>query len=540
MTFRLERVFARPWLAAGGCLLSISCTGTLGSDGDPGQGDGAPEQDADIAVDGMPLHHMTASEYNSTVAHLLGTRLRPADGFPAFGAKGFDANVSALSNLSQVLVQGYYDAARDLAEDAFSNEAQRAKILVCDPAQGAGDGCAREIIERFGLRAFRRPLDAAEVERYAAQYAHARTSLEMSPVQAVQHVVRTLLTSPHFLLRIELGADSARSPGALNGYEIASRLSYLLWSSLPDEELFDAAEADQLATEGELREQVDRMLDDPKSAAFFQNFFGQWLGTRTLPSHNADATRFPLWNDEVKGAMLDQANAYFASFTTGGRPWSEFLTAPHPESRLVEPLYANDPEGARQGFLTLPAFLTLSSRADRTSPTSRAKTILEQLFCVPMVPPPNVDIPELGDAGGDEGPVENVRQELEKHRASPDCASCHDVLDPIGLSLENFDPIGAYRTAYPNGDPVDATGVFEGAAFEDISGLVPALIEGARSGACPSEQLFSYALRRRPSGDDRTRLKEIAERWGGGTFADLVKQVVTSDAFRLRGKGKAR
>ncbi|MGK3996375.1 DUF1592 domain-containing protein [Sorangium sp. So ce1024] len=538
MTFRLDRVFASPWLAAGGCLLGISCTGILGGQDDGSQDE--PEQDASVATDRMPLHHMTASEYNNTVAHLLGTRLRPADGFPAFGAKGFDANVNALSNLSQVLVQGYYDAARTLAADAFSNEAQRAAILVCDPAEGAGDGCAREIIERFGLRAFRRPLEAAEVDRYAAQYAHARTTLEMSPVEAVQHVVRTLLTSPHFLLRIEVGPDSERSPGALNGHEIASRLSYLLWSSMPDEALFDAAESDELATEDELRQQVDRMLADPKSAAFFQNFFGQWLGTRTLPSHNADATRFPSWNDEVKGAMLDQVNAYFASFTTGRRPWSEFLTAPHPESRLLEPIYANDPEGAREGFLTLPAFLTLSSRADRTSPTSRAKTILEQLFCVPMVPPANVDIPELGAAGGDEGPIENVRQELEKHRASPDCAGCHDVLDPIGLSLEHFDPIGAYRTTYPNGDPIDATGVYDGVAFEDISGLMPVLVEAARTGSCPTEQLFSYALRRRPSGGDRTTIKEINARWEGGTVADLVKHVVTSEAFRLRAKDGAR
>ncbi|WP_438031599.1 DUF1592 domain-containing protein [Sorangium sp. So ce204] len=532
-------MFASPWIAAGGCLLSISCTGALGDDSPPEQ---TPEQDAAIAIDGMPLHHMTASEYNSTVAHLLGTSLRPADGFPAFGAKGFDANVNALSNLSQVLVQGYYDAARTLAEDAFSDEAQRAKILVCDPAEGAGadDACAREIIERFGLRAFRRPLEAAEVDRYAAQYDDARTTLEMSPVEAVQHVVRTVLTSPHFLLRIELGPDSARSPGALNGYEVASRLSYLLWSSLPDDELFDAAEGDQLVTEGELGQQVDRMLADPKSAAFFQNFYGQWLGTRTLPSHNADTTQFPSWDDELKGAMLDQVNEYFAGFTTGGRPWSEFLTAPHPESRLIEPLYANDPEGVREGFLTLPAFLTLSSRADRTSPTSRAKTILEQLFCAPMVPPANVDIPELGAADGEEGGVTNVRKELEKHRASPDCAGCHDVLDPIGLSLEHFDPIGAYRTQYPNGDPIDATGVYEGEAFEDISGLVPALVEAARSGTCPSEQVFSYALRRRPSAGDRTRIKEIAARWGGGTIADLVKQVVTSEAFRLRAKDKAR
>ncbi|WP_437716279.1 DUF1592 domain-containing protein [Sorangium sp. So ce448] len=479
---------------------------------------------------------MTASEYNNTVAHLLGTRLRPADGFPASGAKGFDANASALSSLSQVLVQGYYDAAKTLAADAFSNEAQRAQILVCDPAEGAGadDACAREIIQRFGLRAFRRPLEAAEVDRYAAQYDDAVTTLEMSPVEAVQHVVRSLLTSPNFFLRIEVGPDSKRSPGALGGHEIASRLSYLLWSSLPDEELFDAAESDALATEDELREQVDRMLADPKSAAFFQNFFGQWLGTRTLPSHSVDTAMFPGWNDEMKGAMIDQANAYFTGFTTGERPWSEFLTAPHPESPLLAPLYANDPEAGRGGFLTLPAFLTLSSRADRTSPTSRAKTILAQLYCADLAPPAGVDIPELEAAGGDTGAVDNVREKLEKHRESPDCAGCHDVLDPIGLSLENFDAIGAYRTAYPNGDAVDATGEYGGAAFQDISGLIPELQKDPQLGICPSEQLFTYALRRRPTGGDRDALEEIAARWEKGTIADLVKQVVISEAFRLR------
>ncbi|WP_437944008.1 DUF1592 domain-containing protein [Sorangium sp. So ce281] len=477
---------------------------------------------------------MTASEYNNTVAHLLGTRLRPADGFPASGAKGFDANASALSSLSQVLVQGYYDAAKKLAADAFSSEAQRAQILVCDPAEGAGDGCAREIIERFGLRAFRRPLEAAEVDRYAAQYDDARATLEMSPVEAVQHVVRTLLTSPNFFLRIEVGPDSTRSPGALGGHEIASRLSYLLWSSLPDEELFEAAEGDALATEDELREQVDRMLADPKSAAFFQNFFGQWLGTRTLPSHSVDTGLFPGWNDEMKGAMIDQANAYFTGFTTGERPWSEFLTAPHPESPPLAPLYANDPEAGRGGFLTLPAFLTLSSRADRTSPTSRAKTILAQLYCSDLAPPAGVDIPELEAAGGDSGPVDNVRKKLEKHRESPDCAGCHDVLDPIGLSLENFDAIGAYRTEYPNGDAVDATGEYGGAAFQDISGLIPELQKDPQLGLCPSEQLFTYALRRRPIGGDRDTLEAIAARWEKGTIADLVKQVVTSEAFRLR------
>ncbi len=399
MTFRLDRVFASPWIAAGGCLLSISCTGTLG-------GDDSSEQESG-ADPGSGCRHrcrQDASAPRDSVGVQLHRRPPPGNE-PAARGRIPGLRREGLRRKRQRALEplagpgpGYYDAARTLAEDAFSHEEQRAKILVCDPAEGTDDRCAREIIQRFGLRAFRRPLEAAEVDRYAAQYDDARTTLEMSPVEAVQHVVRTVLTSPHFILRIELGPDSARSPGALNGYEVASRLSYLLWSSLPDDELFDAAESDELATAGELEQQVDRMLDDPKSAAFFQNFFGQWLGTRTLPSHNADTSQFPSWNDEMKGAMLDQVNEYFADFTTGGRPWSEFLTAPHPESRLIEPLYANDPEGLREGFLTLPAFLTLSSRADRTSPTSRAKTILEQLFCAPMVPPANVDIPELGAA----------------------------------------------------------------------------------------------------------------------------------------------
>ncbi|WP_437321090.1 DUF1592 domain-containing protein [Sorangium sp. So ce385] len=300
MTSRRDRATMSLRRAASGCLVGLSCAGLVGCGGDPEQ--------APAVSGGMPLHRMTAAEYNTTVAHLLGTSLRPADGFPASGAKGFDANASALSSLSQVLVQGYYDAARRLADDAFSNEAQRAKILVCDPEVGAGDACARDIIARFGSRAFRRPLEAAEIERYAAQYAHAVTALEMSPVEAVQHVVRTLLTSPSFLLRIELGPDAKRSPGALGGHEIASRLSYLLWSSLPDEALFDAAERDALATEGELRREVDRMLADPRSAAFYRNFFGQWLGTRTLPSHHADAAVFPLWSQALKAAMIAQAD----------------------------------------------------------------------------------------------------------------------------------------------------------------------------------------------------------------------------------------
>ncbi len=367
----------------------------------------------------MPVHHLTSAEYNNTVAHLLGTSLRPADFFPSAAATGFEANVGVLSGISQVLLQGYYEAARDLAADAFKSADQRAKILICEPASDADTACPRHIIESFGLRAWRRPLEEAELDRYAKVYADARTTLGMSHAEASQHVVRTLLTSPNFLFRIELDKNPESTlPRPLHGYELASRLSYLLWSSMPDQALFDAAAGDELASPEALEAQVDRMLSDPKSQAFFADFYGQWLGTRQIESHKVDGVLFPMWNDEMKEAMIGQANAFFTEFTTGDRPFREFLSAPHPESSALDALYANDPSAGRAGFLALPAFLTLSSHADRTSPTSRAKTLIVSIFCTDISPPPGVNIPDLAAAGGDGVDLQNVRKKLEKHRES--------------------------------------------------------------------------------------------------------------------------
>jgi hypothetical protein len=517
-----------PWLGLVCCIAAASCIGKIGGD------QGSPGGMATDNPGGLPVHHLTNAEYNATVAHLLGTSLRPADFFPAAAATGFDANVGVLSGMPKVALQGYYDAAAELAADAFANDAQRARILVCEPESDSDTECVRTIVTTFGLRAFRRPLTTEEVDRYANTYATARSALEMPHLEAMQHVVRAMLTSPAFLLRTELDADpTATSPRALNSYELASRLSYLIYSSMPDQPLFDAAASGALTAPDALAEQVDRMLADPKSSAFFDNFFGQWLGIRQLQSHSTDTALYPVWNADVKAAMIDQANTFLAEFTTGDAPWSDFLTAPHPESTLLDPIYASDPDGFRGGFLSIPAFLTLSSLPERSSPTARAKTLIVGLFCTEMAPPANVDIPDLAAAGG-EGEVLNVRDKLDKHRADPMCAACHDILDPIGLSMENFDAIGAYRTAYPNGDPIDATGTYDGASFEDIRGLVPALQRDPRLGLCPPDKLFTYAMRRSRTGSDREVIERIAEGWGSGTIVDLLKRVVASDAFRHR------
>jgi hypothetical protein len=515
------------WLVVGGCLFGASCVGHLNGD----DGNGVPVGNPG----GMPVHHLTSAEYNNTVAHLLGTSLRPADFFPSAAATGFDANVGVLSGVSQVLLQGYYDAAKELSADAFASDAQRARILVCEPASPTDTACPRLIIETFGLRAFRRPLEAAESDRYLKKYTEARTTLGMTHVQAAQHLVRILLTSPNFLLRVELDANpAATTPRALNSYELASRLSYLLWSSLPDEPLMTLAKGEGLASKEALEAQVDRMLADPKSSGFFANFFGQWLGIRQLDSHHADPTLFPEWSDATQQAMVDQANEYLAEFTLGNRPWSEFLSAPHPASAALDPIYAKDPKAGRTGFLTLPAFLTLSSLPERTSPTSRAKTIIVGIFCTNISPPPNLNIPDLGAAGGTNVDIQNVRKKLEEHRKDPGCASCHNTLDPIGLSLENFDAVGRFRTKYTNGDAIDATGTYEGTSFQEVSGLIPALVKDDRFVSCPPSKLFSYALRRTPTAEDQKYIDEILASWKGGTIGDLAKHVVTSDAFRFR------
>lgn len=519
--------FAGRWLVVGGCLFGASCVGHLSG----------PEGEEVVSGNpgGMPVHHLTSAEYNNTVAHLLGTSLRPADFFPSAAATGFDANVGVLSGVSQVLLQGYYDAAKELSAEAFASDAQRARILVCEPASATDTACPRLIIESFGLRAFRRPLEAAESERYLKKYTEARTALGMTHVQAAQHIVRILLTSPSFLLRIELDENPlAMTPRALNSYELATRLSYLLWSSLPDEALMKLAKEGGLTTKEALEAQVDRMLADPKSSGFFANFFGQWLGIRQLDSHHADTALFPEWSDATKQAMVDQANEYLTEFTLGGRPWSEFLSAPHPASAALDPIYAKDPAAGRSGFLTLPAFLTLSSLPERTSPTARAKTIVVGIFCTNISPPPNLNIPDLGAAGGEGVDIQNVRKKLEKHREDPGCASCHNTLDPIGLSMENFDAVGGFRTKYTNGDLIDATGTYEGTSFQDVSGLVPALVKNDRFVSCPPSKLFSYALRRSPTAEDRKYIDEILEGWKGGTIGDLAKHVVMSDAFRFR------
>ncbi len=365
--------------------------------------------------------------------------------------------------------------------------------------------------------------------------------------QGLELAIRGILLSPHFIYRPELDDDpSSTEPHLLNDYELASRLSYFLWSSMPDAALFDAAATGRLQDEAGLRAEVDRMLSDPKAQSLVDNFAGQWLRIRSLDDHVPDYATFPNWDDSLRDSMGQESKLFFGDFLRGDVPMDQLL--------LTDFTYLNDrlaahyglpfdlgpefervslgPTDTRFGLLTLGSLLTVTSAPTRTSPVKRGVWILEQLLCSePPPPPPGVEgLPQDGMSGG------TLREQLEQHRADPTCASCHNVMDPLGLGLEHYDAVGAYRTE-DRGFPVDATGeLVTGETFVDAREMAALIQADNRFDVCVVEKLFLYALGRPASTPEHPFLEEIAESaaQSGSELPELIKLIATSEPFRTR------
>jgi hypothetical protein len=407
------------------------------------------------------------------------------------------------------------------------------------------------IIEGFGLRAFRRPLSVEEVGTYSAAYTRAR-GLGLEHERAALHVVRAMLSSAEFLFRMEFDPPGTTTAHLVEPYEMASRLSYFLWSSMPDAGLFQAAQDGSLLDSTALDAHIDRLMADPKSQRFVTNFSGQWLGIDKIPSHVVVPEVYPTYTPELGVSMMQEAYAFFAEFVYNELPWDSFLkadinfidgnlgahygmTAPDPNAfTRVE-----DPTDARMGFLSLGAFLTLTSYEHRTSPTLRARWILENLACSPPPPPPPIDIPELEEEGGEADTAnQNIRAILERHREDPACGSCHAVFDPFGIALEAFDGIGRHRTNYPNGDPIDTSGVFpDQTTFDGLPGMVDVVTQREGYTRCVSEKMFMYGLGRGIADADTPYLEAMRTNWSTApvqSLRTLIKQVALADTFRFR------
>jgi hypothetical protein len=512
--------------------------GAAGTGGDAGGGT------TDVPViTPKAIHRLSNVEYDNTLRDLTGTALRFGNDFVREEAEGFDNIATALS-MSPRQVEDYFVAARQVSADIFAQQALRDRVVTCAP--DTGTACAETVIRDFGLRAFRRPLTAAESTRLLSSYEEA-LALGVDALGALQHVVHILLSSPQFLYRVEFDPNLADpTPHPLDGYELASRLSYALWSSMPDDALFAAASSGELAVPERLSAEVDRLLGHERSEMLVKNFAAQWFGGARLSDHVASPTVFPEFTLELGVSMQREMELYFSEFLYGEASYATFLTtdanfvdaslaAHYGMSPPTEPGFQRvvDTSDERVGILGLAGFLTHTSRETRTSPIIRGKWILDAVWCTELTLPTDIVVEPLDEPAEGE-PATTVREQMMAHRTSPACSGCHNMIDPIGLALEHFDGIGRYRAAYENGLAIDATGIMpEGQPVDGLESLAAALAADPQFMACAANKFGTYALGEHFAEANRN---QVVSQWtsGASTLRSLIKQVVSHDAFRFR------
>ena len=417
------------------------------------------------------------------------------------------------------------------------------QIFVCEEQTSE---CARKIVSNLARRAWRRPVTETEIARLA-RFITASMEDGDSFEQAVQVALQAILVSPHFLFRIEPGSPSGKPTERLGPYQIASRLSYFLWSSMPDDQLLAAAQNKSLLTEQGRKEQLQRMLSNPKSDAFIENFAGQWLQLRNLESAKPDPDVFPTFDEELRQAMDQETRMFFTSLLRENRSVLEFLDSDYTflNARLAKHYGISGVEGdqfrkvalangQRGGLLTQASVLTVSSYPTRTSPVLRGKWILENILGTPPPPPPP-DVPELKTEKI--GVDETLRMQLLKHRASASCSVCHNKMDTLGFALENYDAIGTWRAKDGNFD-VDSSGTLNGKHFDGADGIKKILLE-RQQGAflkCLTEKLMTYALGRGLEKYDRPEVSRICNKLAasGYKFQSLLEAIVESLPFEMR------
>lgn len=435
--------------------------------------------------------------------------------------------------------------------------ASHARILFKTPASGSRrdrEACARAVLKRFADRAFRRPASNEEIDRLLVVFNEAERNGEKFE-RSIQLGIEAILVSPYFLYKVEV--DRARptllKPGVvavrpLSDYELASRLSYFLWSSMPDDELFELARKKALNKDEVLEAQTKRMLKDPKARALAENFGDQWLQIRNLKIVNPDRERFPNFDAKLRADMARETETFFRAIVDEDRSVLDFLDADYAfvNERLARHYGLSGvqgeafrrvklTDGRRGGVLTQASVLTVTSNPTRTSPVKRGRWVLEQLLGTPPPPPPP-NVPELKDDKNAELKG-SLRQRMEQHRADPNCASCHARMDPLGFGLENYDAVGAWREK-DGGFPIDSSGTLpNGASFQGPTDLKKILKGRSRDFArCLTEKMLIYALGRGLESRDRCVLDAIVEELPRRDyrFSALATAIVKSQPFRNR------
>lgn len=499
-----------------------------------------------------PFRRLNRTEYDNAVADLTGLNLHLAENFPPDPSGfGFD-NIGEVLTLSPLQVEQYHQAARrivtELIDKPQDHQQSHRQVFFVAPGPDRPDrDVARQVMERFATRAFRRPVEPEFIQKLLGIYDKSRARGD-DHEHAVGQMLTAVLISPGFLMRLEQDQPEASQPYPIDDYELASRLSFFLWSRPPDDVLLALAAKGELSTPKVLEAQTLRMLKDPRSQALADNFFGQWLGLREIATHQPDQKQFPEFNEALRRAMLEEVRGLLVEVVQQDRPVTQLIDADYaylnaPLAKLYGiPGVQGDQlrrvtltDRRRGGALTSAAVLMLQADPTRTNVPRRGNYVAGRILGTPPPPPPP-NVPALEDAVSD-GKVHTLRELLEIHRRNPECASCHAKIDPLGFSLENYDAIGRWRETEA-GKPIDASGQLpDGRKFSGPVELKQILLEDKQAFVRTlATNLLIYALGRGLLADDECVLREAVKtaQASEDRFSALVLAVVQSTPFRYR------
>ncbi len=481
-------------------------------------------------------HHTVIATFVKKSSAAVEDVLRP------FSRSG-QANAPAQPSLASVTITG------PLTASGPGETASRSRIFTCHPARGAQEAaCAKEIVTAVAKRAYRRPVTDEDVRTLLPFYENGRA--EAGFEAGIQRALERILVSPYFLFRAE--RDPAPAPGRISDLELASRLSFFLWSSIPDDQLIDVASRNALSAPPELERQVKRMLADPRAGALVDNFAAQWLFLRNVDAAAPDPRVFPDFDEALRRAMRRETELFVHDVLGNDRSVLELLTADYTfvNERLarhygIGGVYGDQfrrvsiADTPRRGLLGHASLLTVTSYAHRTSPVLRGKWMLDNLLGAPPPPPPP-DIPALQETNAKTGKALTMREAMEQHRANPSCASCHARMDPLGFALENYDAVGRWRTKAANA-AIDASGALpDGTAFEGARGLIEAILRHPDAFATTvTERLLTYAIGRGVEYYDAPAIRAIRRDAAAQDyrFSAIVLGIVKSVPFQMRAAG---
>jgi mono/diheme cytochrome c family protein len=506
--------------------------------------------DADIDKQLTVRLPLKAGTHTITAATILRSHAEKDDLIKPFLRTTIDGlDITGDPSVDRISIEGPFKAT------GAGETAARAKIFICEPAKSSDDlPCARKILSALLRRAYRRPLNDSDLETPLSFYQRGRNN-HGSFEAGIESALQFILASPEFLVRFEPDPPNlpAGSVYRISDVALASRLSFFLWSTIPDEELLMLAGQNKLHDPDVLKRQVERMLADPRSNALVDNFAEQWLFLRNLKSSSPDLEAFPDFDDNLREAMREETKLFFRSIVQEDRSVMDLLNADYTfvNERLarhygIPNIYGSQfrrvkvSNDARRGLLGQASILTVTSYANRTSPVQRGKWVLTNLLGIPPTPPPP-NVPALEENG--EGQPQSVRERMERHRADPVCAGCHKIMDPIGFALENFDAVGKWRTT-DDGAPIDPAGtLYNGVKVDGPVALRkmitdrPELFTGVMT-----EKMLTYALGRGAQYFDMPAVRKIVHqaKTNDFRFSSLVLGIVESTPFEMKEKLKAK